>query len=156
MTSSAIAELDRPSRVACSDLLGGFFILNSDSILRRATIMALNRSCINVPFCFLIIPLLVFGFPYFSLAAFAASKWLVEVKLWQAPVCVDVRKLAVVGRNRRRMILLLNGSEAQNSLGLLQLLLAGIATCVEMLAHTCAIHNLILQFASLFYQLCSE
>jgi hypothetical protein len=25
-----------------------------------------------------------------------------------------------------------------------------------MLAHTCAIHNLILQFASLFYQLCSE
>jgi hypothetical protein len=24
MTSSAIAELERPSRVACSDLLGGF------------------------------------------------------------------------------------------------------------------------------------
>jgi len=136
MTSSAIAELDRPSRVACSDLLGGFFILNSDSILRRATIMALNRSCINVPFCFLIIPLLVFGFPYFSLAAFAASKWLVEVKLWQAPVCVDVRKLAVVGRNRRRMILLLKWHEAQYALCFQQLALARITACLDVRAHS--------------------
>ena len=138
MTSSAKAELDRPSRVACSDLLGGFFILNSDSLVCCATIMALNRSRINVPFRFLIIPLLVFGFPYFSFAAFAASKWLVEIKFWEAPVCIDVRKLGVVGRDSRRMISLLNRSEAQNSLSLAQLLLAWILSSLYGLTHTLA------------------
>ena len=100
--------------------------------------MALNRSRINMPFRFLVIPLLISGFPYFSLTAFAAGKWLVEIKLWEAPVCIDVRKLGVVGRNRRRMISLLNRSEAQNSLSLVELLLAWILSSLYVLAHTLA------------------
>jgi hypothetical protein len=84
----------------------------------RATIMTLNSSRINISLRFLTIPLLVSSLPNLSLTALAARKWLVEIKLWQAPICVDVRKLAVVGRHRRRMVPLLNRSEAQNSLSL--------------------------------------
>jgi hypothetical protein len=52
--------------------------------------MALNRSGINVSLGLLVIPLLVAGLPYLSLAAPTASEWLVEVKIWQASVGVDV------------------------------------------------------------------
>src|SRR5690349_2055420 len=128
MTSSAIAELDRPSRVACSDLLGGVVITNPGLLLCRATIMALNRSRITVSLRLFIIPLLVSGFPDLSLATLATSKWLVEIKLWEAPVCVDVRKLGVVGWKCRRMVLLLNRTQTQYSLSFAQFLLAGILT----------------------------
>jgi len=58
--------------------------------------MALNRSRINVSLRLFIIPLLVSGFPYFSLAALAASEWLVEGKTGGSRMCY-VRKLGVVG-----------------------------------------------------------
>ena len=84
---------------------------------------------------FFIIPLLVFGFPNFSFAALATGKRLVEIELRQTPVCVDVRKLAMVGRNRRRMTLLLNWREPQYSFSLLQFLLAWILSGFQMLGH---------------------
>src|SRR6266566_2907410 len=115
--------------------LGGVVITNSRPLLCRATIMALNRSRINVSLRLFIIPLLVSSFPYFSLAALAASKWLVEIKLWEAPVCVDVRKLGVVGWNCRRMVLLLNRTQTQYSLSFAQFLLVGILTGLCVLAH---------------------
>jgi hypothetical protein len=97
--------------------------------------MALNRSPTYMSFRFFIIPLLISGLPNLSLAALPTSKRLVEIKLRQAPICVDVRKLAVVGRNRRRMIPLLNQSEVQNSLSLAQLLLAGVSAGLHVRAH---------------------
>src|ERR1043165_6114506 len=97
--------------------------------------MALNRSGIHMPLRLLIIPFLVFGLPNLSLAALAASKWLVEIELRQTPVCVDVRKLTVVGGNRRRVIPLLSRREAQYSLSLAQFLLAWILSGLRMLAH---------------------
>ena len=63
-------------------------------------------------FSLFIIPLLIFGSPYFSLAALATGEWPVEVKVGKASVCIDVRKLAVIGHYRRGVILLLSGIEA--------------------------------------------
>jgi len=97
--------------------------------------MALNRLRINVPLRRLVIPLLVFGFPYLCLAALAASKWLVEVKLWQAAVGIDVRKLAVVGWYSRRVMSLLDWTEAQYSLSLSHLFLGGIPASLCVPTH---------------------
>ena len=130
-----IANKRSPPAFAPSDFLGGVVITASGPLVCRATIVALNRSRINVSLRFFIIPLLVFGFPYLSLAALAASKRLVEIKFSEAPVCVDVRKLAVIGWNSRRMILLLNWAKTQNSLSFAQLLLAGIPSGQCVVAH---------------------
>jgi ABC-type arginine transport system ATPase subunit len=49
MTSSAIAELERPSRVACSDLLDGVLvilsviIINLSEMQKRAALIMVNR-----------------------------------------------------------------------------------------------------------------
>jgi len=55
-----------------------------------ATIMTLNRSGINVSLGLLVIPLLVSGLPNLSLAALAASERLIQIKLRQSAVRVDV------------------------------------------------------------------
>jgi hypothetical protein len=52
--------------------------------------MTLNGSGINVSLRLLVIPLLVSGLPNLSLAALAASERLIQIKLRQAAVCVDV------------------------------------------------------------------
>ncbi len=62
-----------------------------------------------------IIPFLVPGPPDFPLAALAAGKGLVEVKIRQAAVGVDVREFVMVGGHRRGVVSLLSGSKAQNS-----------------------------------------
>src|SRR5271163_4150023 len=97
--------------------------------------MALDRPRINVPLRFLVIPLLVYGFPYLRLAAFAANKRRIEIKLRQAAVGIDVRKLAAVGWHSRRVVFLLGGIEAQNSPSLAHLFLGGISSSLCALAH---------------------
>ena len=77
--------------------------------------MALNCNCVNMAFCLFIIPLLIFGFPYFPLPALAAGEWPVEVKIGKASVSIDVRELAVIGRDSRGVIPLLGGTEAKHS-----------------------------------------
>src|SRR4029077_5017192 len=116
----------KTSRPACA--VGSSAAWSSETVplVRFAAIMALNRSGIDMSLRFFIKPLLVSGLPNLSLPALAASKWLVEIKLRQTAIGVNVRKLIMVGRNGRRMIPLLKRSEAQNSLGLTQLLLAWI------------------------------
>src|SRR5438445_5363933 len=52
---------------------------------RLATCMALNCMCINMAFSLFIIPLLIFGSPYFSLTALATGEWPVEVKSGRPP-----------------------------------------------------------------------
>lgn len=76
-------------RFAATTWLGGNTV-TSLFLLRGATIMTLNRSGINVSLGLLVIPLLVSGLPNLSLAALATSKRLVEIKLRQTPVGVDV------------------------------------------------------------------
>src|SRR6266568_5619888 len=92
-------ESRRPVHVPCS---GSQRLLHT-LFLRLATCMALNCNCVNMAFSLLIIPLLIFGFPYFSLPALAASKWPVEVKIGKASVSIDVRELAVIGRHSQGM-----------------------------------------------------
>ncbi|PZD73673.1 hypothetical protein C1752_01956 [Acaryochloris thomasi RCC1774] len=59
-----------------------------------ATGMALDSLCIDMPFCFFVIPFLGCGFPDFSFATESAGERLVDVVLWQATVGVDVREFA--------------------------------------------------------------
>src|SRR5262245_17081027 len=104
--------------------------------------MALDRSRINVLLGLLVIPLLVTGFPDLSLAALAANKRSIQIKIWQTAVSIDVRKLLVIGRHCRWMMSLLERSEAQNSLSVTHLLHGRIATCpnVLVLPHNVAAH----------------
>ena len=97
--------------------------------------MALNRSGINVPLSFLVIPFLVSGGPNLGFATLAASKGPIEIKLRQPAIGVDVRKFTRIGGNRRRMIPLLDRSKAQNSLGLTQLLFGWISSSLVVRAH---------------------
>jgi hypothetical protein len=92
--------------------------------------MALYRPGINVSLGLLVIPLLVAGLPYLPLAALATGERLIQIKLRQAPVGVDVGKPAVVGWDRRRMAALLQWREAQSSLDLTNLSLGGISTAL--------------------------
>ena len=124
----------RSRRVRCSAWLGG--IINTSLFLFGcATIVALNRSRINVALGLFVIPLLVSRLPNLFLAALAASEWLIEIKLGQSPVGVDVRKLAVVGWHSRWMTSLLNRSETQNSLGLSNLRFGGISAGLCVATH---------------------
>src|SRR5450759_1046099 len=62
--------------------------------LRLATCMALNCNCVNMAFRLFVIPLLILGFPFCALPAFAAGEWPVEVIIGKASVSIDVRELA--------------------------------------------------------------
>jgi len=97
--------------------------------------MALNCDRVNVPFGLLIVPFLIFSFPYLSFAALPACKRPVEIKLRKASVGIDVRKFAAVGPDCRGVILLLNGTEAQYSLCFTQLPLAGFTARSDVRAH---------------------
>src|ERR1043165_1649325 len=108
--------------------------------LLRATVVTLNCSGIDVSLRLFVIPLLVSGLPNLSLAALATSKWLVEVKLRQTTICVDVRKLAVIGSNRRWMSPLLNRSKVQDSLRLANLCLGGVPPSQCVPAHDARCH----------------
>jgi hypothetical protein len=52
--------------------------------------MALNGPRSNMSLGLLKIPLLVFGLPNLSLSTLAANERLIEIKIWQTPVSVDV------------------------------------------------------------------
>jgi hypothetical protein len=99
----------------CIRLFGGIINI-SLFLLCRATIMTLNGFGINVPFGLLVIPLLVPGLPNLPLTAVATSERLIEIKLRQTPVRVNVRELAVVSRYSRRMTSLLCRSDPKLAL----------------------------------------
>jgi len=113
----------------------GILICGSGLLLRHAASVALDCFRIDVPLSLLVIPLLICRFPYLGLAALPADEWLVEIKLRQAAVGIDVRKLAVVGRHGRRMMPLRSRIEAQDSLGLPDVFCRGIAAGVLWLSH---------------------
>ena len=108
---------------------------SAELLLCFPTIVALNRNSIDVSFHFFIVPLLIFAFPDLSFPALATREWLVEIKFRKLPVSIDVRKLAMVNHHRRRMVLLLNGAEAQDSLSFAQLCFARVTTRVGLLTH---------------------
>ena len=100
-----------------------------------ATIMTFNRSGISMALGLFIIPLLISRFPNLSFAALPASERLVEIKLQQAAVGVDVRKLGVVCEHSRWVASLLNRSETQNTLSLSNLVLGSVPTSLSVSAH---------------------
>src|SRR6266446_9052354 len=67
---------------------------------RFATIVTSNRRRIHVGFRFLVIPLLIGSLPDFFLAAIATAKRLVDVKLRQPPIGVDVVQFRLVSSQR--------------------------------------------------------
>jgi hypothetical protein len=82
-------------------------VASSASFLGSATIVALGRSRINVPFRLLVIPLLVFGFPNLGLPALAANERSIQIKIRKTTVSIDVQKLVMLGWHCRWMISLL-------------------------------------------------
>lgn len=105
----------------CGVLPGGILTIVPGLPLCRATIVAINGLRINVALGFLVVPLLVFAFPYLHFAASPASEWLIEIILRQLTIGIDVLKLAAVGWHGRRVTPLLNRAEIQNSFGLTDL-----------------------------------
>ena len=95
--------------------------------LQPPTGMALDGYCVNMALRLFVVPLLIPGFPDFSLAALPAREWPVEIKLGKAPTRIDVREPGLVGCYRRGVILLLDGSEAQHSLRLSPRFFTGIS-----------------------------
>ena len=121
--------------IRCLDSLCWGLIASSASFYGSATIMALDRSRINVPLRLLVIPLLVSGFPDLGLAAPAANERSVQIKSWETAVSIDVRKFVVVGWRCRWMMSLLKRCKAQNPLSLANLFLGWIAASINVLTH---------------------
>jgi hypothetical protein len=55
--------------------------------------MALDRNRINMAFGLFVIPLLIFGFPYFPLPAQATGERPIQVKLGTLSIRIDVGEL---------------------------------------------------------------
>src|SRR5262249_54211672 len=104
--------------------------------------------CITMALGLFVIPLLVFGFPYFPLAALSTSERPVEIKIGKASVGIHVRKLAVIGWRSRGMTFLLCWGQAQHPFCFAQLFVSWIAACINLLTHLLAGERLSLATAA--------
>jgi hypothetical protein len=88
---AATPDAQRLSHPPRKDKCKGTTSKRAPSTTSGAAVMTLHRAGINVTLDLLVIPLLVSRFPNLSLAAPTTSEGLVEVKLRQTTVGVNVR-----------------------------------------------------------------
>jgi hypothetical protein len=102
---------------------------------RFATIVTSNRCRIHVSFRFLVIPLLIRRLPDFFLTAIATLKSLIDVKLWQPPIRVDVVQFRLVSGKCGGVLSLNFFRQRRNALCLGQLFGSRIATRLSFNRH---------------------
>lgn len=105
---------------------------------RLPTIVTSNRGRVRMGFRFLVIPLLIRCLPDFLLAAIATPKRLVDVKLRQPTVGVNVVQFRRVSGQCGWVLTLNFFGQRRNALGFRQLFGRRIATRVSLNRHTIA------------------